>query len=145
MPFHVDGEKIKSEGGARLAENVIERAHGDLDDLLRLRARRHSVTIERRQRAGQMQLHAPSRVLWRRASHRKHFGRARVAQIARELGLRFDQDAGPTELLKVPGLRFLLRPIGADLDKEARPRAAEKLPNEYLLAALAHAHRSVQA
>jgi hypothetical protein len=40
----------------------------------------------------------------------------------------------------MPGLRFLLRPIGADLDKEARRRAAEKLANEHLLAALHHAH-----
>ena len=91
-----------------------------------------------------MKLHAPPRVLWRRAGHRKDLGGARVAEIDRKLGLRLDQDAGPTELLEMPSLRFLLRPIGADLDKEARPRAAEKLPNEHLLAALRHAHSPVE-
>jgi hypothetical protein len=44
----------------------------------------------------------------------------------------------------MPGLRFLLRPIGADLDEEARPGATEKLPNEHLLAALRHAHSPVE-
>src|SRR5436190_7910928 len=94
-----------------------------------------------------MKLHAPPRVLWRRASHRKDLGGARVAEIDRKLGLRLDQDAGPTELLQMPGLRFLLRPIGADLDKEARLRAAEKLPHKLLLAPLGqrHARSSVRS
>src|SRR5262249_48197790 len=62
--------------------------------------------------------------------HRKHLGGARPPQIIGEIGLRLDEDAGPTELLQGPGLRLLLRAVGADLDEEARPRAAKKLPHE---------------
>src|SRR5262249_60635102 len=57
-------------------------------------------------------------------------------QIIGEIGLRLDEDAGPTEPLQVPGLRFLLGAVGADLDEEARPRAAKKLPHELLLASI---------
>src|SRR6266850_4114664 len=83
-----------------------------------------------------MKSHTPAGVLRRGASHRKYFGGARAPQIVGKAGLRLDEDAGPTELLKMPALRFLLRAVGAHLDKEARPRAAEKVSHELLLASL---------
>jgi hypothetical protein len=94
-----------------------------------------------------MQPHAPTLVLGRRASHGKHLGRARTAEIAGKVGLRLDEDAGPTELLQMPGLRFLLRPIGTYLDKETRLRAREKLAHKPLLAPLGqrHARSSVRS
>ena len=46
VAFDIDREEIETEGSARLAQDVIERAHGNIDNVLRLRARRHAVTIE---------------------------------------------------------------------------------------------------
>jgi len=66
-----------------------------------------------------MKLHAPAGILRRGASHGKHFGGARTAEVAGKLGLRLDEDSRPTELFQMPGLRFLLRPVGPHLDKEA--------------------------
>ena len=34
----------------------------------------------------------------------------------------------------MPGLRFLPRPVGADLDEEAGARAGEEFPHQRLLA-----------
>ena len=105
MTFHVDRQEIEPNRRARLDQNVIEGPHGYLDDPFGLRTGCHSVAIERRQGAGDMQLHAAAGVLRRRAGHRKHFGGARAAEITGKLGLRLDEDAGPAELLKMPGLR----------------------------------------
>ena len=77
-----------------------------------------------------------SGVLRRRTGHRKNLGGALARQIVREIGLRLDEDAGPAKLLEVPGLGFLLRAVGADLDEEAGARASEKFLHELLLASI---------
>jgi hypothetical protein len=81
-----------------------------------------------------VQLHAPAGVLRGRAGHRKHFGGARAAEIVGKIGLWLDKDAGPAELLKMPGLRLVPWPICTNLDKESRPHAREKMAHEFLLA-----------
>ena|SRR6266436_326543 len=81
-----------------------------------------------------MQPHAPAGVLRRGAGHCEDFGGARAAEIAGKIGLRLDEDAGPAKLLEMPGLRLLLWSICANLDKEPRPRAPEKIAHEFLLA-----------
>ena len=42
----------------------------------------------------------------------------RAAQVVGKVGLRLYQNAGPAELLEVPGLRCLAGTIGADLDED---------------------------
>src|SRR6266851_9024346 len=144
VALDVDGEEIEAGRRLRLDQDIVERAHGNLDDPLGLGARRHAVAIERRQGAGDMKAHRAAGVLRRRAGDGVYLGRPPAPQLVRELGLRLDQDAGPAELFEMPGLRFLLRPVGADLDEETGARGAEKLAHQLLLASRAsrHAHGS---
>jgi hypothetical protein len=134
VAFHIDRQEIEPNWRARLDQNVVQRPHWYFDDAFGLRTRCHSVAIERRQRAGHMQPHAPAGILRGRAGHCKDFGGARSAEIAGKIRLRLDEDAGPAELLEMPGLRLLLWPICANLDKEAGPRASKKIAHEFLLA-----------
>jgi len=99
VAFDIDRQQIEPRRRASFDQNVVERSHRYFNDPLGFHTRCHPVAIERRQGAGEVKTHAPAGILRRGAGHREHLGRARAPQIVGKVGLRLDQDAGPTELL----------------------------------------------
>src|SRR5262249_17443006 len=63
MSFHVDGHELEFLRSECLREDVIKRAHGNFDRALRLRTRRHTIAIKRRERTGDMKAHALAGIL----------------------------------------------------------------------------------
>ena len=143
VALDVDGQKIELLGCTSFEQNIIEHTHRNFDEPRGLRPGRHTVAIESRERSSHMQAHAPTCVLWRRAGNRENSSSTHAGQFLGQIGLRLDQHAPPAELLEVPGLRFLLRPVCPDLDEESRARTTEEPPHQRLLVSVepGSAHR----
>ena len=118
VAFDIDREEVEPRGRAGFLKHAVERPDRHLDDGFGRGARRHALAVERGQRTGHMQRQRAPGIVGRGTRDREHLGRTHGAQLAGEIGLRLDQDAGPAGLLQMPGLRALARIVGADLDEE---------------------------
>src|ERR1043166_7697208 len=126
VALDVDREKIDRRRRARIDEDFVERLHRDLDSAFRPRGRDVEVRVERGMYAGEMERHGAPGLARRGAGDRIDLGAPPPLEFGGEGRLRFDQHAGPAALFEMPGLRQILRVVGADLDEIAGARTGEE-------------------